>query len=116
MGTLGRAGLEAMIEEATVGAHGEGEQLTGLFTLLEEHLALPFATAVLGAEVTVRGVDLTPDGRIVALCSRGHARQSIGILDPPSPSPAPEGANGVSPARAEPRARGRIEAYRHWAG
>ncbi|MGW6395333.1 hypothetical protein ACWFR1_33655 [Streptomyces sp. NPDC055103] len=102
MGTLGRAEIEAMIEEATVDAYGEGEQLTGLFTLLEEHLALPFATAVLGAEVMVRSVDLTPDGRIVALCSRGHVRQAIGILDLPLPSPAPEGAEWV-------------EAYRHWA-
>jgi hypothetical protein len=103
MGTLGRTELEAVIEEATVDAYGEDEQLTGLFTLLEEHLALPFTTALLGVEVTVRGVDLTPDGRIVALCSRGRVRQSIGILDLPLPSPAPEGVEWV-------------EAYRHWAG
>ncbi|MFC9285633.1 hypothetical protein [Streptomyces sp. NPDC057052] len=70
MGTLGRAELEAMVEEATVDAYGEDEQLTGLFTMLEEYLDLPFTTAVLGVEVTVCGVDLTPDGRIVALCSR----------------------------------------------
>ncbi|WP_284577477.1 hypothetical protein [Streptomyces sp. 2P-4] len=116
MGTLDRVELEAMIEEATVDAYTEDEQLTGPFTMLEEYLDLPFTGAVLGVEVTVHGVDLTPDGRIVALCSHGRVRQSIGILDLPLPSPAPEGANGVSPARAEPRARGRIEAYRHWAG
>jgi hypothetical protein len=95
--------LEAMIEEATVDAYGEDEQLTGLFTLLEEHLDLPFTGAVLGVEVTVDGIDLTPDGQIVALCSRGGTRQSIGILELPLPSPAPEGAKWV-------------EAYRHWAG
>ncbi|MFI6059464.1 calcium-binding protein [Streptomyces sp. NPDC051286] len=103
MGTLGRAELETMIEEATVDAYGEDEQRTGLFAMLEEHLDLPFATAVLGVEVTVSGIDLTPDGRIVALCSRGRVRQSIGILELPLPSPAPEGAEW-------------IEAYRHWAG
>ncbi|MFD3413635.1 hypothetical protein [Streptomyces cyaneofuscatus] len=102
MGTLGRAELEAMIEEATVDAYNEDEQLTGLFTVLEEYLDRPFTTAVLGVEVTVHGVDLTPDGRIVALCSRGRVRQSIGILELPLPSPAPEGAEW-------------IEAYRHWA-
>lgn len=64
---------------------------------------MPFTTAVLGVEVTVCGVDLTPDGRIVALCSRGLVRQSIGILELPLPSPAPEGAEW-------------IEAYRHRAG
>ncbi|WP_236242004.1 hypothetical protein [Streptomyces sp. CC228A] len=34
MGTLGRTGLEAMSEEATVDAYGEDEQRTGLFTML----------------------------------------------------------------------------------
>ncbi|MEU2821919.1 MULTISPECIES: calcium-binding protein [unclassified Streptomyces] len=103
MSTLDRAELEAMIEEATVDAYGEDEQRTGLFTMLEEHLDVPFTTVVLGVEATVRGVDLTPDGRIVALCSRDRVRQSIGILDLPLPSPAPEGVEW-------------IEAYRHWAG
>ncbi|MFE2494254.1 hypothetical protein ACFXKS_18420 [Streptomyces scopuliridis] len=103
MGTLGKAELEAMIEEAPVDAYNEGEQLTSLFTVLGEHLDVPFTTAVLGVQLTVRGVDLTPDGRIVALCSRGGMRQSIGILELPLPSPAPEGAEW-------------IEAYRHWAG
>ncbi|MEU6325424.1 calcium-binding protein [Streptomyces sp. NPDC047009] len=97
------AELEAMIEEATVDAYNEDEQLTGLFTMLEEHLDLPFTTVALGVEVSVDGIDLTPDGRIVALCSGGRMRQSIGILDLPLPSPAPEGAQW-------------IEAYRHWAG
>ncbi|MFD8207204.1 hypothetical protein ACFV2S_12490 [Streptomyces sp. NPDC059695] len=103
MSTLDRAELEAMIDEATVDAYGEDEQRTSLFTMLEECLALPFTATVLGVEVTVCGIDRTPDGRIVALCSRGRVRQSIGILDLPLPSPAPEGAEW-------------IEAYRHWAG
>ncbi|MGW1001276.1 hypothetical protein [Streptomyces sp. NPDC002520] len=103
MGALDTAELEAMVEEATVDAYNDDEQLTGLFTMLEEHLGLPFTTAVLGGEVTVDGIDLTPDGWIVALCSRGGMRQSIGILELPLPSPAPEGAEW-------------IEAYRHWAG
>jgi hypothetical protein len=100
---LGKAELEAMVEEATVDAYNEDEQLTGLFTMLEEHLDLPFTTAVLGVEVTVDGIDLTPDGRIVALCSRGGVRQTIGILELPLPGPAPQGAEWT-------------EAYRHWAG
>ncbi len=99
----GRAELEAMIEEATVDAYGEDEQRTGLFTMLEEHLDVPFTTTVLGGEVTVRGVDLTPDGRILAVCARGRARQLIGILELPLPAPAPEGAEW-------------IEALRHRAG
>jgi hypothetical protein len=31
--------LDAMIEEATVDAYNDEEQITGLFTMLEEHLA-----------------------------------------------------------------------------
>jgi hypothetical protein len=53
--------------------------------------------------VVVRGVDLTPDGRIVALCSRDRTRQAIGILELPLPTSGPEGSEW-------------IEAYRQWAG
>jgi hypothetical protein len=61
------ASLEAMIEEATVDAYNDDEQLTGLFTMIEEHLVVPFATTVLGVEVTVKKVDLTGDS-VVAMC------------------------------------------------
>ena len=103
MSALCRAELVALIDEATVDAHGEDEQLTGLFTMLQESLAVPFRTTVLGVEVTVRGIDLTHDGAIVALCSRGSVRQKIRILELPMPTPAPDGSQWV-------------EAYRHWAG
>jgi hypothetical protein len=103
MSALGRAELEALIDEATVDAYGEDEELTGLFTMLQENLTVPFSTTVLGVEVTVHGIDLTLDGRIVAMCSRGSVRQKIGILELPMPTPAPDGAEWV-------------EAYRHWAG
>ena len=38
-------------------AHGEDEQRTGPFTMLEEHPDVPFTTAILGVEVTVRGIE-----------------------------------------------------------
>jgi hypothetical protein len=95
------ATLEAMIEEATVDALNDDEQCTGLFTMIEEHLAVPFTTTVLGAEVTVRKVDLTDDG-VVAVCVRGRHRQRIDLLDLPIPAPPPDGAEW-------------IDAYRHWA-
>ncbi|MEV6671144.1 hypothetical protein [Streptomyces sp. NPDC051162] len=102
MSALDAAALDTLIEEATVDAYGDDEQLTGLFTMIEENLALPFTTIVLGVEVSVVGVELTEDGRVVARCVRGSARQSIGILDLPLPASAPEGSQW-------------IEAYRHWA-
>lgn len=92
-----------MVEEATVDCYNEAEQVTGLFTLLEEHLALPFETQVLGVGVVVEHVDLTDSDQIVVVCSRDQARQSIPILDLPLPTPAPAGAEW-------------IDAYRHWLG
>jgi hypothetical protein len=96
------ATLEAMIEEATVDAYGDDEQLTGLFTMIEDHLMMPFATTVLGVEVTVQTVDLTGDS-IVAVCVRGRNRQRIDLLDLPLPTPPPDGTVWIA-------------AYRHWAG
>jgi len=96
------ATLEAMIEEATVDAYNDDEQLTGLFTMIEDNLVLPFTTTVLGVEVTVKKVDLIDDS-IVAVCARGRDRQRIDLLDLPLPTPAPDGAAW-------------IDAFRHWAG
>jgi uncharacterized Zn finger protein len=95
--------LAAMIEEATVDAYGESEQTTGWYTMLEEHLALPFDTTVLGVLVKVARLDLRGDNDIVAICTCGRKRQSVSILDLPLPSPKPVGAEW-------------IEAYRHWVG
>ncbi len=40
--------LEALIEEAIVDAYGEGEQKIGLLTMMQEHLAPPFAVGLFG--------------------------------------------------------------------
>src|ERR1039458_9512836 len=50
---LGKANLEALIEEAVVDAYGEEEQTVGFFTMIEEHLALPFSVSILGVEAVV---------------------------------------------------------------
>jgi hypothetical protein len=91
-----------MIEEATVDAYGESEQIVGFLTLLDDRLKLPFQTEVLEMEVTVERVDMTDDDQIVAVCSRGKSQQSIPILDLTLPDPPPEGAEW-------------IEAFRRWA-
>jgi hypothetical protein len=92
-----------MIEEATVDANGESEQATGWFTMIEQHLAFPFETQVLGTTVTVTKIVLGNDDRISAICTCGRERQAISIVDLPLPSPKPDGSDW-------------IEAYCHWRG
>lgn len=96
------AALDALIEEATIDAYGGSEQTTGFYTMLDEHLAVPFDVSLLGIVVTVERLDMTDDERIVAICRRGRLRQTISLVDLPIPTPAPAGAEW-------------IEAYRRWA-
>lgn len=83
--------IKTMIEEATVDAHGEGEQSMGWQYSFEEHLELPFITRVLGVEVNVGRVELRDDNSIVAICKRGREQQAIPLLDLPLPKPPPTG-------------------------
>lgn len=94
--------LNELVEEAIVDAYGESEQLVGLLCMLQEHLAVPFTTEVLGTPVRVERVDANDADEIVAICRRGQQRQRIPILDLPLPSPPPDGWEWIA-------------AYRHWA-
>ena len=98
---ISKARLEEMIEQATVDAYNESEKITGWFTMIDENLAVPFETTVLGVPVTVERLDLSRNEQIVAVCTRGRSRQSLPILDLPLPTPPPDGAEW-------------IEAYRRW--
>src|ERR1017187_3032025 len=99
--SLSKAKLEALVEEAVVDAYGDEEQTGGFFTMIEEHLALPFSVRILGVEAVVEKVDLTRDCRIVAVCKRDGVKQRIEILDLPLPKPIPAGAEWIA-------------AYSHW--
>jgi hypothetical protein len=96
------AELDALVEQAIVDAYDEYEQLASFHAVIEEHLAVPFQTTVLGVEVTVTKIDLLSGSGIVAICSRRKHRQAISILNLPVPSPPPAGAEW-------------IDAHRHWA-
>lgn len=90
-----------MVAAATLDCYNDGECVTGFYTMIDEHLDVPFRTEVLGVDVAVTGIDLGDDDQIVAICARGRWRQRIPILDLPLPTPSPGGAEW-------------IEAYRHW--
>ena len=94
--------LDKLISEATVDCYNESEQITGIFTMLEENLAVPFTTTLLGMEVTVERIDMNDADEIVAVCRRGRKRQRVPILDLPLPEPRPRGAEW-------------IDAFRRWA-
>ena len=93
--------LDQLIAEATTDAYNESEQAVGFFTMIEENLAIPFVTQVLGQDVTVASIDITHRDEIVAICSHDKKNQSIPILDLPMPNSLPAGVEW-------------IEAYRRW--
>jgi Calcium binding len=95
--------LAELIEEAIVDCYNESEQITAWFTMIEDNLAVPFETMILGVPVTVERIDLSRSEQIVAVCRRGRENPSVPILDLPSPAPPPGGAEW-------------IEAYRRWCG
>ena len=92
--------LDKLIEEATVDCYNESEEISGIFTMMEENLAVPFKTIILGVDVIVERIDLHET--IVAVCRRGSQLQRIPVLNLPLPEPRPEGADW-------------IDAYRRWA-
>jgi hypothetical protein len=69
--------------------------------MIEDHLAVPFETRVLGMRVTVQRIALGDEDQIVVVCARGRERQMLPILALPLPTPAPAGVAW-------------IEAYRRW--
>jgi len=99
--SLSKARLKELIEQAMVDAYGEEERAGGFFTMIEEHLALPFPVKILGVDADVEKIDMTLDDQIVAICRRGKTRQKIPILDLPLPTPAPAGVEWII-------------AYHHW--
>jgi len=85
-----------------VDAYSDSEQRTAFYTVMEDSLALPFTTQVLGMEMVVERLDLTADEQIVAVCRHGRTRQRVPILYLPLPNALTQGAEW-------------IEAYRRWA-
>ena len=97
------ARIDALIEEATVDAYTEAEQAVGLYTMICEHLALPFKTKILGREADVVEIEMGDDDRLRAVCKVGRKRQLISLADLLLPAKRPAGAEWII-------------AYRLWCG
>ena len=93
--------LDELIEQAIVDAYGPAEQAVGFHATLAQELALPFNAIVLGVTVSVRRLDLTNRGEVMAVCYHGRERSSIPLTDLALPEPPPAGWEW-------------IEAYRRW--
>ena len=93
--------LDKMIEEATVDCYDGLEQASGFYTMIEDHIEVPFATRVLGVEVSVVGVEMDNNGSLKAVCERNGKRQLIGLIDLELPKSPPSGAEWIA-------------AYRRW--
>ena len=98
------ARLDALIEEAIVDAYTEAEQAVGFHATIEQHLAVPFET-VLGATVTVKKIDVSVKGELVAVCYRGRERQAIPIRELPLPDSPPTGWEWIAAYRRWSRGR-----------
>lgn len=94
--------LQTLIEEATVDCCDKEEQVSGFLTMIEENVALPFTTRVLGVEASVVAVEMDDDGSLGAVCERGGEQLRIGLTNLPLPSPSPPGVEWIA-------------AYRRWA-
>jgi hypothetical protein len=68
---------------------------------MEENLALPFMTPILGVDASVASIEMDDFGHIKAVCERDGQQQRIDLLDLPLPSPPPSGVEWIA-------------AYRRW--
>ena len=95
--------LDELIEQITVDAYGD-EGYTCFARAIEDEVRFPFSASLVGASVSVTGVDFDGDERrgLVAAVERDGTSATISILD-------------LDFAETEPVAR-IAAAYRHWLG
>jgi hypothetical protein len=71
-----------LIEEITVDAYDEDEQLTGFEVAFDEEAAFPCPGTVVGEEVEVVSVSVKNHRReLVATCKRGGRKYDVALLD-----------------------------------
>ena len=97
------AELDALIDEITVDAYDQDEQLMGFENAFDEDACFPCSGTVVGEEVQVLSVS-RGDTRheLIATCQRHNHRYEIALLD--------------VDLDADPQTPRLIAAYRRWAG
>lgn len=98
--------IDALIDDVTVDAYNEDEQLWSFRQAFEDLAHLPFRATVVGADVTVTGIDFDGDVRrgLVAMCHRAGESYTVSLIDITPAGPLPLETSQL------------IDAYRRWAG
>ncbi|MEL6347121.1 MAG: hypothetical protein AAFV53_28660 [Myxococcota bacterium] len=87
---------EEFVEQATMDANSEEEQLIGFAAMLEDEVPLPFDTWLLGSPVRVREINEL-DGSLVAVCVDEADREvTVPLSRLPLPTPPPAGASWIA--------------------
>lgn len=75
--------LDALIEELTVDAHDDEEQLSGFLVGVEGMLRRGEPAQIIGVEVNVAGVDVGPDARtgLIARITRDGKTYEVALAD-----------------------------------
>lgn len=95
--------LDTLIDEITVDAYDEDEQLQGFVNAFDEDANFPCPGTVIGEDVAVLSVSVKNHRReLIATCQRGNRRYDIALLD--------------IDVRGDPDTSRLIAAYRRWLG
>jgi hypothetical protein len=96
--------IDALINDVTVDAYGDGEQLEAFRQAFEDLGSFPFAAHVVGAEIQLVAVDYDGNDQrgLVAVCRRAGQRHTVALLD-------------ITPTiDVDPATARLIDAYRRW--
>ena len=95
--------LDALIEEITVDAYDDDEQLMGFQNAFEEDANFPCQGTVVGEEVEVLSVSIGDHRHeLIATCERAGRRYDVALMD--------------IDLRADPATSRLLAAYRRWLG
>ncbi len=98
----GQVRLRRLIQEAIVDSNGEDEQHSGLLTMIEENVDLPFGAMVIGEDVEVVAFEWPEAGYgLYAVCQRSGKRYRIDV-------------NSLQWVKPHPKGFEWIEAYLLW--
>jgi hypothetical protein len=95
------ARLEELIDEATIDCYGEGEEHTGLLTMIEEYVVCPFRAKVNGEIVEVTGLRWPDSGYgLFTICRRNEKTDPVDIDSLDRNEPLPEGYDWIAAYQA----------------